>query len=174
MMAEMGALGEARLGPGPEGALLHTVQADVYGPFKIVKDYVNQRGASRRAYVLVIIDEFSRYVILHGLEGLSKNNLLEALDSIFYRYGKISKMRTDWGTNFVSVREDLAGADEEVATDAELGEFTNQMKSRGTEIVLKSPHMPWASAGGSESMNKNIYKCMNQVKQSYTELSSTK
>lgn len=168
LTAEMGPLGAARLGPGPEGGVLHTVQGDVYGPFKIVKDFVNQRAASRRGYVLVMIDEFSRFVVLHPLEGLSKQNLLDALETIFYRYGKITKIRSDWGTNFVSVRQDLAGTEDEIATNEDLLDFTNQMKSRGTVIELKSPHMPWASAGGAEAMNKNISKCMGQVKQSFT------
>ena len=168
MEAEMGALGSARLGPGPEGGVFHTVQADVYGPLKIIKDFVNQRGPTRRGYVLVIICEFSRAIILHPLEGLSKQNLLDALETVFFRYGRMSKIRSDFGSNFVSVREELAGTGDVIASDAELREFSSQMRSRGTEIELKAPHMPWASAGGAESMNKNIFKCMGEVKQSFT------
>lgn len=142
----------------------------MWGPIKIIKDFVNQRlgGPTRPGYVLVIICEFSRLVILHALEGLSKQNLLDALETIFFRYGRISKMRTDWGTNFTSARQELAGTGDEIASDGDLIEFSRQMKSRGTEIELKAPHMPWASAGGAESMNKNIFKCMDEVKQSYT------
>ena len=168
LTTEMGALGEARLGPGPGGRPFRVCQADVWGPVKIVKDFVNQRGPTRRGYVLVIICEFSRFVILHALEGLSKQNLLDALDTVFYRYGKISKLRTDFGGNFLSVREELANTGDTVATDADLREFSSQMKSKGTEIELKAPHAPWASAGGAESMNKNIMKVMGEVKQSYT------
>ena len=161
MMAIMGPLGNERMTP----KLFHCVQGDISGPYQ-VKQFVNQRMASRKCWILVLIDEFSRYVILQLLEGLSKQNLLDAIECIFYRYGLIKEIRTDFGTQFVAARKELGG--EGVMSDSELEKFGIELQSRGTKINLRVPKAPWIQ-GGVESMMKNLRKSMYGMKMSMNQ-----
>ena len=158
---EMGALGDERTG---ENGVFQTCQADLYGPLNC-KEYVNQRAPSRKIWLLVIFCEMSRYTVLQIVEGLSKQNLMDALEAVFYRYGKISKLKTDWGTNFVAARDELGATIDDVGMgEKDFQDLATELQSKGTVIELRSPHAKFIQ-GGVESMNKNILKCMGGLKQ---------
>ena len=155
MMTLMGPLGNRRLG---KRGFLDTTVGDVSGPY-LVKDFVNKRAPSRKMWLLLLVDEFSRYCIIHPLESLSKQSLLDAFEAITFRYKVIRRCYTDCGTNFLS----MANEEDSVMSEEEMRRFGAEMRSRGTEIKMRVPHAPWIS-GGAEAQMKNLAKAMTNMK----------
>ena len=103
MQTEMGSHSVERLIPR---YFLSSCVADLCGPFK-VREHVNVRAPARKLWIYVMIDQFSRYVILHPLQSQSTKDLLDGISYITHRYGSVGRIRCDFGGNFVGARNQM-------------------------------------------------------------------
>jgi len=81
---------------GPPTAIFETIDIDFMGPFPISTRRRNQ-------YLLVIIDELSKWIELIPMKSAKAINVVEAVeDNIFCRYGTPKYIISDNGSQFVS------------------------------------------------------------------------
>ena len=137
---EMGSLGHARL--TPQGAFM-TLVSDICGPFKCV-GYIDRRKTSK-VWVLVNICDFTRHISLHLLENMSSNCLLQAFRKQFLRFGKSSVISADFGSNY-------SGAKDALLDETETELITHTLQSEGTQLIQRSPKMPWVQGSSEHSI----------------------
>ena len=152
MVNKMGNLGLERLATGK---LFKTLQSDIAGPF-LCKNNINVRAASKKIYLLVSICEFSRYVIVQILQGLSTLDLLKALDYMVTRFGEIQKIKSDFGTSFIgaanihnqSLQQNNVEAEEDIISDLDTIHFREQALSLyNIEFEFRSPKASFVQGG---------------------------
>ena len=92
-------------------------------------------------YLLVLVDYFSRWVEVDIIKSTTSETIIKCLDKQFSRFGVPSTLRTDNGSNLVSV---------------EMEEYLNEM---GIEHRLTTPLWPRAN-GEVERQNRSLLKAM--------------
>ena len=165
LTTEMGSLSIERLVPRH---FLAETQADLAGPY-YVREYCNVRAPARKLYLFIMIDEYSRFLILHPLQGQSTKDLLDCLQYITHRYGHIRRIRSDFGGNFVGARNQMRegehddGGDDLISED-EFLQFRQEARSLfNTEFIPHVSHSPWIT-GASEKMVSLVKKCLQKMK----------
>ena len=165
LTTEMGSLSIERL--TPRHFLSETV-ADLAGPY-YVKEYVNVRAPARKLFLFVMIDEYSRYVILHPLQSQSTKDLLDCLQYITHRYGHVRRIRSDFGGNFVGARNQMRNGEtdtneDDFMSENEFREFSQEARSLfNTEFIPHVSHSPWIT-GAAEKMVSLVKKCLQKMK----------
>lgn len=72
----------------------HTVHIDHLGPFV--------KSKNRNAYILTVVDGFTKYVFIRPVKDTKTKTALKVLQSIFYDFGLPNRIISDRGTAFTS------------------------------------------------------------------------
>jgi hypothetical protein len=73
-------------------APFHTVHADCLGPFKVTTEGFK--------HILLLIDAFTKYVLLIPLRTLTGSEMVSALETHLLLFGTPTRMKSERGTNF--------------------------------------------------------------------------
>jgi transposase InsO family protein len=95
VIVKQGHVGDRQLVTG----FMETVCSDFCGPFHM-KNPVNQRS-TRKYWLMVSIDDMSRFITTTLVEDLSSKAILRAIQKHRYRFGPTVTIRSDMGTNYV-------------------------------------------------------------------------
>ena len=156
---EMGMLHDKRLIPSRP---FLNVQMDLSGPH-FVKDFVNRRAHSRKIWLLITICDYTRQISLVVVEDLSKQSLMNAMQTHFNRFGLAKRIESDLGTNFQAVLKELGktGGDDDNFKDDDLKFLQRELQSSGVNLVQRSAHAPFlqGSAEHAVKMTKRALKC---------------
>jgi len=150
LFQHMGALHKQRTEPTNLGRYL---QADISGPYKI-KNFVNQRGPSRKIYLLVFMDQFTRYISAYPLEALDKTSVFNAFQQQFYRFGRPEVIETDLFSTFKSIANDMQRANQPFTTPSQedINSFTQDVQSQGVTIKQRVGYAHWQTGGAERAI----------------------
>ena len=95
-----------------QAAPFHYTGMDVFGPF-----YVKEGRKTLKRYGLIFTCLASRAVHLETLNTMETDSFISALRRFINRRGKVRELRSDQGTNFVGVRNELTDALQELNRD---------------------------------------------------------
>ena len=154
---EMGMQREKRLIPSKP---FKTCQMDLAGPF-LVKDFVNKRSSTRKLYLLITICDYTRMISIVPVEDLGKQALMNAMSTHFNRFGYASRIESDFGTNFVSLKSEVKNSEDQLRV------LTVELQSLGVELVQRSPRASWLQ-GSAEHGVKMVKKAMKTYKSPLT------
>ena len=157
LVTKMGQIGENRLNAA---APFLRLQSDLIGPF-LATEYVNQRK-TRKIWLMTNICHFSRFISLTMVENLSKECILKAFDVHSLRYGRAQLIESDMGSNYKSAQKTLEESEEDVDPKI-IQELVNDSLSKGTELVIRGPKMPWVM-GSVENANKQVKRLIPNKK----------
>jgi transposase InsO family protein len=105
-------------------------------------DFLHRYVHKLKVYVLLIIDDFSRYIVGHALwDGEKAEVVLSTFGSAVSRYGKPEWLMSDGGSAFYAWRG--------------ISQFTRSLEDLGCDqLIAKTPNVN----GKSEALNANIQK----------------
>jgi len=92
-------------------------------------------------YILVLIDEYSRYPILEFTTGLTSKSAIQALKAVFKKHGVPAEIKSDNGPAFIST---------------EFREFATQMKFKHSKITPEHPQSNPMAERFMGNLNKQI------------------
>ena len=95
-----------------ETSPFHYTGMDVFGPF-----YIKEGRKTLKWYGLLFTCLDSRAVHLETLNSMEADSFISALRRFINRRGKVRKLHSDRGTNFVGARNELADALQELDRD---------------------------------------------------------
>lgn len=114
----------------------HTLHADHLGPFP--------RSKRRNAYILVIVDAYTKYVSLTPVKSTKTKETIKAFRNLFSYFGSPTRIITDRGTSFTSKN------------------FKSFVNSIGTKHILNSVATPRAN-GQVERYNRTILASLGSM-----------
>ena len=101
-----------------------------------------QTSKDSEAPVLVIVDDFSKFVILVPMESLTSTNVANAfLERVLAAYGRPMRVRIDGGSEFMK-------------------DFRGLVEGLGIDLIVTNPLSPWAN-GIAERM---VHFCKGLVR----------
>lgn len=107
----------------------HTLHIDHLGPFV--------RSKKKNAYLLLIVDAFTKYIILAPVKNTKSVNSISALKNYFHTFGVPTRIISDRGTSFTSKR------------------FEEYLRTLGIKHVLNAVATPRAN-GQVERYNRTV------------------
>ena len=95
------------------------------------------------------------------VEDLGKQALMNAMSTHFNRFGYASRIESDFGTNFVSLKSEVKNSEDQLRV------LTVELQSLGVELVQRSPRASWLQ-GSAEHGVKMVKKAMKTYKSPLT------
>ena len=112
---------------------------DVFGPW-----YIRDGRKEVKRWGLIFTCLCSRAVHLETLNSMETDAFINALRRFTNRRGKVRKIRSDQGTNFVGGKNELIAALQEVDTDS----IKNSLLKQGSDLITFKMNVPGASHMG--------------------------
>jgi transposase InsO family protein len=147
---------------------MQQVVGDFAGPF-IMTSPINKRTTCKY-YLLVTICDYSRYISITVVENLSTEAIIRAFQQLMFRYGPISILRSDMGTNFVGAKNRYQLIDDESeVSETTRKEVSQAARRHGLQIITRASRAPWIQ-GSCEKAIGTIKKCWPERKLHFAEI----
>ena len=156
---KMGMIGSTRLFPNRP---FFSVQMDLAGPF-FLKHPVNKRKATSKIWLLLTICNFSRFISVAQIESLSTEHLLATIQAQFYRFGKSTRIESDFGSNLTKLKKLFEENENKNDSENSLNELTLKLQTLGCSLIQRAPRAPWIQ-GSAEFAVKMTKKALNYCK----------
>ena len=162
-IAKMGHIGD-RL---TNKVFMQEVVGDFAGPF-IMTNPIN-KSSTCKYYLLVTICDYSRYISITVVENLTTEAIIRSFKELNYRYGPISVLRSDMGSNFVGAQNRFKLLDDEVINEEVKKEVKEAARRQGMAIKTRCARAPFIQ-GSCEKAIGTIKKCWPERKLHFSEI----